>query len=124
MPLRDLRGYLWDIAEACRSILTFTEGMTLEDYLADALLRSAVERQLTIAGEALSQAIRYFPDTLVQITAAREIVALRNRIVHAYVEVDDETIWGIVERFVPRLLREAEVALARLDDGGTNTGHG
>ncbi len=87
MPLRDLRGYLWDIAEACRTILVFTDGQTLEDYLTDGLLRSAVERQLTVAGEALAQASRHFPGVVKgQISEARQIVAFRNRIVHAYLE--------------------------------------
>jgi uncharacterized protein with HEPN domain len=114
MPLRDLRGYFWDVAEACRYILAFTHAKTLDDYLADRLLRSAVERQLTIAGEALAQATRHFPDVDSQISEARKIVAFRNRIVHAYLEIDDETVWGIVERYVPELLTETEAVLLQL----------
>ncbi len=46
--------HLLDIAKAARLILVFTEGRTLEDYQADDLLRSGVERQFMIVGEAMT----------------------------------------------------------------------
>jgi uncharacterized protein with HEPN domain len=58
MPPRDLRAYLFDIAEACRLVDEFTRGKSADDYAGDPLLRSGVERQLEIVGEALSQALR------------------------------------------------------------------
>ena len=115
MPLRDSRGYLWDVAEACRKVLSFSADVTLDGYLGDALLRSAIERQLTIAGEALAQALKHFPEVVTHISHARQIVAFRNRIVHAYLEIDDVTVWGIVQQYVPHLLAEAEVLLAELE---------
>lgn len=47
---RDPRKYLWDAREAAEAVRTFVSGRTLEDYLADLMLRSAVERQLGIVG--------------------------------------------------------------------------
>ena len=52
---RDARKYLHDIAHAADLVLSFTAGKALADYQADAMLRSAVERQLGIIGEALVQ---------------------------------------------------------------------
>lgn len=52
---RDARKYLHDIAHAADLVLSFTTGKALADYQADAMLRSAVERQLGIIGEALAQ---------------------------------------------------------------------
>ena len=57
MPPEAARAYLHDIAEACRRIEEFVEGKTYADYVANPLLRSAVERQFEIIGEALSQAL-------------------------------------------------------------------
>jgi len=53
MTLRDRRAFLWDMLQAARSVLAFTSGRTFEEYLGDLMLRSAVERQLEIVGEAL-----------------------------------------------------------------------
>ncbi len=57
MRPRDVRKYLFDMAEACRLIDEFIAGRSFDDYQADAMLRSAVERQLEIVGEALNQAL-------------------------------------------------------------------
>ena len=115
MHSHDLRGYPWDVANACRKLQAFSQSKTLTDYLADDLLRSAVERQLTIVGEALAQAERRFPDGITHISNTRQIIAFRNRIVHAYLQIDDPTVWGIVEDYVPRLLAEAEDLLSQLN---------
>lgn len=44
MTRRDARAFLLDIEQACASLVEFTNGKTLADYLADPMLRSAVER--------------------------------------------------------------------------------
>lgn len=56
MRQRDVRVYLFDIVQAARSVEEFTAGKTLTDYEASLLLRSAVERQFEIIGEALNRA--------------------------------------------------------------------
>ncbi len=58
---RDARTYLWDAQAAVEHILEFTRGRSLDDYLADAMLRAAVERQFEIIGEALNQLRRDAP---------------------------------------------------------------
>jgi uncharacterized protein with HEPN domain len=50
--------YLYDVQEACRLLTQFTSGKSLKDYLSDAMLRSAVERQFEIIGEAVNQALK------------------------------------------------------------------
>jgi uncharacterized protein with HEPN domain len=52
----ETRKFLYDVCQACEGLLEFTKGKNLEDYKAELLLRSGVERQLMIIGEALSQA--------------------------------------------------------------------
>ena len=51
----DPRKYLWDALAACELVRGFTDGKSFVDYQADALLRSGVERQFEIIGEALNQ---------------------------------------------------------------------
>jgi uncharacterized protein with HEPN domain len=100
------RKYLFDIAEACSLIADFTTGKSFDDYIADAMLRSAVERQFEIAGEALSQLLQLAPEITERITDARRIVAFRNRLIHGYASVADEVVWGIVERNLTVLRNE------------------
>jgi len=76
---RDVRAYLFDIVEACHLVLAFTETKSVSDYAADPMLRSAVERQLEIAGEALAQALRHHPGLLTdRIPEAPRIIAFRD----------------------------------------------
>lgn len=115
MPLRDYRGYLTDIVEAGRGILASTKGKTFETYLEDETLRLATERRLSILGEALAQAKRHFPEVAQDISNLRQIIAFRNRLIHAYLHIDNKTVWGIVLDDIEPLVNEALAALKRLD---------
>ena len=46
--------YLWDARRAAERIVRFTKGQTYADYLADEMVRAAVERQSEIVGEAFN----------------------------------------------------------------------
>ena len=111
MTLRDRRAFLWDMLQAARSIKSFVAGKTLEDYQRHELLRSGVERQFLIIGEALSHATRLFPDFEEQISDASRIIAFRNRLVHGYASVADDVVWAIVQDELPRLESEVEALL-------------
>jgi len=103
---RDTRTYLYDIQHAAGLIAAFTTGRSLADYLADSMLRSAVERQFEIIGEALGKLARLDATLAAQITEHRRIVAFRNILIHAYATVDDRLVWDVVESKLPILIRE------------------
>jgi uncharacterized protein with HEPN domain len=110
LPL-EVRKYLFDIAQACDLLTQFTRGKAFTDYIADALLRSAVERQFEIMGEALNQALRLYPDITQHVSDCRRIVAFRNRLIHGYAFVSDEVVWGVLETNLPTLRREVQSLL-------------
>ena len=110
LPL-EVHKYLFDIVQACDLLTQFTSGKTFTHYSADALLRSAVERQFEVMGEALNQALRLYPDLSNRVSACRRIVAFRNRLIHGYAFVSDEVVWGVLEANLPTLRREVQAVL-------------
>jgi uncharacterized protein with HEPN domain len=98
-------------------LIEFTRGKTFTDYAGDPLLRSAVERQFEIVGEALRVALQNRPELAASITDARAIVAFRNQLTHAYSAVDHATVWGLLERRVPQLRAEVTRLLDELSNG-------
>ena len=79
---RDPRSFLWDVRDAADAIASFTQGRSFGDYLADRMLRSAVERQFEIIGEALSQLAKTDPDLAARISDVRRIIDFRNVLIH------------------------------------------
>ena len=112
----EAKKHLWDMQRACGRIAEFTAGRTFEQYAQDAMLRSAVERQFEIIGEALNRLRRDEPEVAAGITGAPRIIAFRNRLIHGYDAVSNEAVWLIVERYLPVLAREVEALLAQPDD--------
>ena len=52
---RDPRAFLDDVIDAGCAIMQAVDGMSLNDYLNSRLIRSSIEREFTIIGEALAQ---------------------------------------------------------------------
>ena len=109
---RDERAYLSDILEACDAIETAVSGLDLAAYRANRLVRSAVEREFIIIGEAVAVLSRVAPQLVARITKARRIVDFRNQLTHEYPSVDDAVVYFIAEHDVPVLRRECAALLA------------
>ncbi len=103
-----IKTWLYDILTAIEEVEGFFgDGpKRFADYRADVRTRRAVERNVAIMGEAMNRILRVVPDFT--ITAARQIVDTRNRVVHGYDSVSDETMWGIVINHLPPLKAEIE----------------
>jgi uncharacterized protein with HEPN domain len=59
---KDDRAYLWDMLTAARAVIDFVRGRTLDEYISDLMLRSAVERQVEIIGEAARRVSKEFQE--------------------------------------------------------------
>ena len=100
---RDPKGLLWDAREAANAIAAMTEGKSFEDFERDIVLRSAVERQFEIIGEALRQMARLDPALAARIPDLREIVAFRNILIHGYAVIDRARVWRAAQNDLPGL---------------------
>jgi len=95
---------LRDAFEAARLVELNTLGLSQEIYEADPWLRSAVERQFEIIGEAFNNARRLDPQLESHIPSFHEWISMRNFIAHMYDAVDNEVVWDTIEHDIPRLV--------------------
>jgi len=101
----EVRKYLLDIQEAILSInVHLGEKKVLDEYLKNKTIRRAVEREMEIIGEAMSKILKMEPNIKIKYT--RQIIDLRNKVIHAYDNVDDTIIWKIFIKDLPELKTE------------------
>jgi len=68
------------------------------------MLRRAVEREFEIIGEAMNRIDKI--DSEIIISSKKQIISMRNRVIHGYDKIDDEIIWGTIVRHLPILKKE------------------
>jgi uncharacterized protein with HEPN domain len=106
MPPRQSRKLLFELQEAASAIVDFTAGKTLDNYLADRLLRSAVERQIEIIAEELTQLAAIDDTSAARITDRERIISFRTELLRGYWRVNDRAVWDIVQTRLPVLRDE------------------
>jgi uncharacterized protein with HEPN domain len=107
----DIKTWLYDILNAIQEIDSFfvDRPKIYVDYQNDLRTKRAVERNIEIIGEATNRILKQ--DDSIAISSSRKIVDVRNRIIHGYDSVSDETIWGIVIKHLPVLKVEIQKLL-------------
>ena len=110
LRFRDWRFRVRDILDAVRAIERYTEGMTFEEFAADARTIDAVVRNLMTIGEST----RWIPEPIKD--AHREVPwrtlrGVRNVVVHEYFGVDSEILWESVRSDLPPLAPKLEAIL-------------
>jgi len=107
----EIRKYLYDIKESIESIENFLgEKRDFNIYMADKMLRRAVEREFEIIGEAMNRIEKI--DSTIEISSKKQIINMRNRVIHGYDKIDNEVIWGTIVRHLPQLKQEIEILLS------------
>jgi len=102
-PERQDEAYLWDMLDAAQAVQRFVSGRSFQEYVADRLLRNAVERNVEIIGEAARGVSARFQAAHPEIPW-RAVVGQRNVIAHEYGEIDDQRLWAVAVRFIPELI--------------------
>ena len=103
----EIKKYLFDIQESIDSIENYLgDKRDFTAYNADKMLRRAVEREFEIIGEAMSRIEKL--DATLNISSKRQIISMRNRVIHGYDKIDNEIIWGTIVRHLPTLKIEIQ----------------
>ena len=92
-----------DMLEACERCLEYTAGLDQAAFISDRRTYDATIRNIEIVGEAANNVPRAIQDAYPGIPW-RGIVDTRNRIIHGYGMIDDDTVWEIVTRDIPDLI--------------------
>jgi uncharacterized protein with HEPN domain len=100
------------MADAAESALRFCQGRTRADLDTDDMLRFALTRAVEIIGEAATK-VSIDARTQTPGIAWAAIVGMRNRLVHAYFDVDGDILWTTVSERLPSLLRELKLILGK-----------
>ena len=104
--MKDDRIYLSHIREAIEKILSYTAGGR-EQFMGNPMIQDAVIRNFEIVGEAvkrLSAAVKIKRPEI----PWRRVGGFRDVLIHDYMGVELEEVWGIVESEIPRLCRTVE----------------
>ena len=113
LPDRDDRLYLRDMVEFCERVAAYSAGHDQESLLADRMRYDAVLRNLELIGEAATRVPVNMRGLAPEI-AWRQIISTRNRLAHAYLGIEPDTVWLIVSESVPTLLMQLRGMLAAL----------
>jgi uncharacterized protein with HEPN domain len=103
----ELKRYLEDVLHSILMIEKFRAGVSsFHEYEGNTMLKSAVQWQLSVIGEALNKALKTDPQLI--ITNARKVVDMRNKLIHGYDEVEDNVVWNVIIKYLPLLKDEVE----------------
>ena len=96
--------------EASAEAVKLGHGKSREDLAADRTLQLALARLIEIVGEAASRIPgedrQRFP-----VIPWADIIGMRNRLVHAYMDTDLDVLLGTIEEDLPALIPHLEAAL-------------
>ncbi|GAB4576426.1 MAG: DUF86 domain-containing protein [Anaerolineae bacterium] len=105
--MRNDMALMLDMLLAARNILLFTAGMTADAFEDNLMAQSAVVRELQVIGEA-ARLITPETKALHPGIAWREIVGMRNRVIHEYFDVRLDIVWDVIQNDIPPLVVQLE----------------
>ncbi|MFM6327124.1 MAG: DUF86 domain-containing protein [Microcystis panniformis] len=102
------------IRDSAKEALSFVNNRTRQDLDDDRMLSLALVRLIEIMGEAANNVsepcqVKYFK------ISWRQIIGMRNRIVHAYFDIDLDIVWQVITQDLGLLLIEVEKAIKELE---------
>lgn len=106
----NIKKYLSDILNSIHYIdIHLANKRNFNLYTDNLTIKRAVEREMGIIGEAVTRILKENKDF--PLAKAREIIAFRNRVIHAYDAVDDNLVWKIIIKDLPDLERNVKELL-------------
>ncbi|MBF0286452.1 MAG: DUF86 domain-containing protein [SAR324 cluster bacterium] len=105
--MKDPFIYLTDILQAIQQINDYTNGIEYQEFEKDTKTQDAVIRQITIIGEASSR-LDYNIKEAISPVPWKQIIGMRNKLVHDYAGVLADRIWEVVQKDLKPLRKAIE----------------
>ncbi len=105
MSDREWNFYLDDMISFAEKVVVYTDGLDQNRFVASGLNYDATIRNLELLGEAAT----HIPAEIREANPAilwRQVIATRNRLIHGYLGIDNDTVWSIIRDDIPVLLPE------------------
>jgi uncharacterized protein with HEPN domain len=115
-PQRDWRLYVDDMIDFSEKVLAYTEGFDQLRFEQSGLNYDATVRNLELVGEAATHIPRPTREFAPRIPW-RKIIAMRNRLIHGYLGIDNDTLWSVIQEDIPFLLENLKTLLKAVDEG-------
>ncbi|MEO0539018.1 MAG: DUF86 domain-containing protein [Cyanobacteria bacterium P01_A01_bin.123] len=114
MSQRDDRVYIGHMLDIANKAIGFVEGLERKDFDNNELLRLSLTHLLQVIGEA---ARRVSPDFRANYPTIpwKAVVGMRSKVVHDYLDVDEDVVWDTIKNDLPFLIIELE-KIMNLDD--------
>jgi uncharacterized protein with HEPN domain len=113
---RAWRFYVDDMIGFAENVLTYTDGFDQARFEKSKLNYDATVRNLELIGEAatrIPEHVRSFSPNI----PWRQIIATRNRLIHGYLGIDNDTLWSIIQDDIPALMTNLQTLKAVTDVG-------
>ncbi|OQK18621.1 nucleotidyltransferase [Methyloprofundus sedimenti] len=115
MSEREWRFYLDDMLSFAENVVIYCEGLDLETFEQTGLNYDATVRNLELIGEAANNIPKQIQEQNTSVPW-RQIIATRNRLIHGYLGIDNDTLWSVIQDDIPSLIIELKKIVADLNN--------
>jgi len=102
---REWRFYITDMVGFAENVISYTDGFELESFVSSGITYDATLRNLELIGEAATHIPQEIREEYADIPW-RLVIATRNKLIHGYLGIDNDTLWSIIQIDVPELLNQ------------------
>lgn len=114
MVNRDLTRF-HHMLDCAKAICQFSTGRTRQDLDSDRIFASAIMREFEVLGEAANAISSHTQSRFPEIPW-KEVIGMRNQLIHAYFDIDHDIVWKTLQTALPDLIPKIEKAIAQQQD--------
>ena len=109
---KEPKEYLRHIQDECLFIISVSQELKYDDFIANETLKRAVVRSLEIIGEATKKIPADFKVKWSSIEW-KNIAGMRDRLIHDYIGVNYSIVWDVIVNKIPNLNKQISESLRK-----------